>query len=73
MSGFTPSRTAVPVRPTMVDRMKPGLERSIMYQRSGLTRASVSEPWRVDCHGSLRCTVVSYVIDVIVKRLDLLQ
>ena len=61
MLGFTPSRTAVPARPTMVERMKPGLERSIMYQRTGLTRASVNETWRVDCQGSLRCAFVSHV------------
>lgn len=52
--GLTPSNTAVPVRPTTVERMKPGLERSMRYHNTGLTSARVRETWRVDCHGSLR-------------------
>jgi len=43
MSGFETRRRAVPVAPTAEERMKPGLERSIMYQRTGLTRARVRE------------------------------
>lgn len=54
ISGFTPSSTAVPATPTMADRKKPGLERSTMYHRTGLTSASVRETCRVDCQGSLR-------------------
>lgn len=43
MSGLERRRRAVPVAPTAVERMKPGLDRSIMYHRTGLTRASVRE------------------------------
>ena len=59
MSGLTPKALAVPVSPTSIDRRKPGLERSIRYQRTGLTRASVNDIWAVDCHGSLRYRDVS--------------
>lgn len=55
MSGFEARRRAVPVAPTKDERRKPGLDRSMRYQRTGLTRASVREAWRVDAHGSLRC------------------
>jgi hypothetical protein len=48
-------RRAVPVAPTAVERMKPGLERSIMYQRTGFTRARVREAWRVEVQGSFLC------------------
>jgi hypothetical protein len=54
MSGFEARRRAAPVIPTPVERMKPGLERSIRYQRAGLTRARVRDAWRVDAQGSLR-------------------
>lgn len=54
MSGFEARTRAVPVKPTPVERIKPGLDRSMRYQRTGLTRASVREAWRVDAHGSLR-------------------
>ena len=43
MPGFTRSRIAVPVNPTMVERRKPGLERSMRYHSTGLTSASVRE------------------------------
>lgn len=56
MSGLTPRRTAVPVMPTMAERMKPGFDRSMRYQSTGLTSARVKETCRVDCQGSLRCT-----------------
>lgn len=59
MSGLEARRTAVPVAPTAVDRMKPGFDRSIIYQRTGLTRASVREACRVDVHGSFRCVSIS--------------
>jgi hypothetical protein len=54
MSGVVARRSAVPVAPTAVERMKPGLERSIRYQRTGFTRASVRDAWRVEAQGSLR-------------------
>ena len=54
MSGFEARRRAVPVRPTPVERMKPGLERSTRYQRTGLTRASVRDACSVEAQGSLR-------------------
>lgn len=53
-SGLRPRSARVPLRPTKVERRKPGLERSMMYQRTGLTRASVRETCRVDVQGSLR-------------------
>lgn len=52
--GLTPSNTAVPVRPTTVERTKPGLERSMRYHKTGFASASVRETWSVDCQGSLR-------------------
>ena len=52
--GFTPNSTVVPVIPMNAERIKPGLERSIRYHRTGFTSASVKETWKVDCHGSLR-------------------
>jgi len=54
MSEFETRRRAVPVAPTAVERMNPGFERSMRYQRTGFTRARVSEAWRVDAHGSFR-------------------
>ena len=59
--GFTPSTAAVPVIPTKVERIKPGLERSIRYHNTGLIRANARDTCRVDCQGSLRCDPVSYV------------
>jgi hypothetical protein len=56
MSGLETSRSAVPVRPTPVERMKPGLDRSIKYHRNGLTRARLMEACKVDAQGSLRCS-----------------
>lgn len=43
ISGFRLSSTVVPKTPTAAERRKPGLVRSMMYHRTGLTRASVSE------------------------------
>lgn len=54
MSGFETRRSAVPVAPTAVERMKPGLERSIRYQSTGLTSARVKEACMVEAQGSLR-------------------
>jgi hypothetical protein len=54
MSGFEARSNAVPIAPTLEERRKPGFERSIMYQRTGFTRNSVREAWRVDVQGSLR-------------------
>ena len=54
MSGFEARSRAVPMAPTLEERRKPGFERSIMYQRTGFTRKSVREAWRVDVQGSLR-------------------
>jgi hypothetical protein len=42
---------AVPVAPTAVERMKPGLDRSMRYQRTGLTSARVREACRVEVQG----------------------
>ena len=54
MSGLLASRSAVPIAPTEDERRKPGFERSIMYQRTGFTRKSVREAWRLDAQGNLR-------------------
>ena len=48
----------MPIAPTEEESRKPGLERSIIYQRTGLTRKSVREAWREDVQGSLRCKIV---------------
>jgi hypothetical protein len=44
---------------TMSEQERPGLERSRMYHRAGLTRARVSVSWSVDCQGSRRYEIVS--------------
>ena len=54
MSGLEARRRAVPMAPTLEESRKPGFERSIMYQRTGLTRKSVREAWRLEVQGSLR-------------------
>jgi hypothetical protein len=54
ISGLRLRRTAVPQKATEVERRKPGLERSMRYQRTGLTRASVKETWRVEAQDNLR-------------------
>ena len=43
ISGLMARTRIVPAMPTMVERVKPGLERSMRYQRTGLTRARVRE------------------------------
>jgi hypothetical protein len=52
ISGLERRRSVVPVAPTKLERRKPAVERSIMYQRTGLTRKSVRETWSVDVQGS---------------------
>ena len=54
ISGFEARRRAVPIAPTEEESRKPGLERSITYQRTGFTRKRVREAWRVEVQGSLR-------------------
>jgi hypothetical protein len=54
MFGFEARRRAVPVVEMVVERRKPGLERSIRYHRAGLTRARVRDAWREEAHGTLR-------------------
>ena len=41
--GFLFNTTAIPKRPTKVERTRHGVDRSMMYQSTGLARASVSE------------------------------
>ena len=53
-SGFASRRIEVHVMLTRVERARPGLDRSRMYQRAGFTRERVTETWSVDCQGSLR-------------------
>ena len=55
MSGFDANNNAVPVAPTDTERMKPGFERSIMYQRTGFTNARVREACMVEAQGSFLC------------------
>lgn len=43
MFGLMPRRRAVPAMPTIVERMKPVLERSTRYQSAGLAMARVKE------------------------------
>jgi hypothetical protein len=50
-------RVLEPKTENRVERRKPVLERSMRYQRKGLTRARVRESWRVEAHGSLRCVL----------------
>jgi hypothetical protein len=54
MSGFEARRSAAPVVPTAVLRIKPGIERSMRYHRTGLTSARVREACIVEAQGSLR-------------------
>jgi len=44
---------------TISEKDSPGLERSRMYQSAGLTRASVTVSWRVDCQGRRRCVALA--------------
>ena len=53
-SGLVPRRNIDPVTPTAAERRKPGLERSMSHQRSGLAMASAIQTWRVEVQVSLR-------------------
>jgi hypothetical protein len=53
-SGFAKRKTDVRITEMREDRVRPGLLRSSKYHSAGLTRASVTESWRVDCQGNLR-------------------
>lgn len=59
ISGVTMKWSKVPVTPTAVERRRPGLERSIRYQRTGFTNARVRDAWRVEDQGSLRCNILA--------------
>jgi len=54
-SGLIDRRSPVPVRATVVARMKHGPVRSRRYQMAGLARARVRLSWRGDCQGRRRC------------------
>lgn len=54
-SGLERKMKEVSIEVTVRETERPGLERSSMYQRAGLTRARVTVSWRVDCQGSRRC------------------
>lgn len=60
-AGFDNERREVPSAPTVAEKTKPGLERSIIYHKTGLTRASVREAWSVDVHGSFLCHLISSI------------
>jgi hypothetical protein len=49
------SKRPVPVRATVVARMKQGPVRSRRYQIAGFARARVRLSWRGDCQGRRRC------------------
>lgn len=53
-SGFERKMKDVRIEVTMSEQERPGLERSRMYHRAGLTRARVRVSWRVDCQGRRR-------------------
>lgn len=50
MSGFRLMTITEPTSPTVDDRRKPGLERSIKYHRKGFTSARLNETCNVDAH-----------------------
>lgn len=52
--GFERNMTEVRIEVTMSENDRPGLLRSSMYHRAGLTRARVRVSWRVDCQGRRR-------------------
>jgi len=52
--GFERNMTEVRMEVTMSENDRPGLLRSRMYHRAGLTRARVRVSWRVDCQGRRR-------------------
>ena len=52
MSGLDSSSNADPKDPTKTESTKPGLDRSIIYQRTGFTRANVSEACKFEVQGS---------------------
>ena len=54
-SGLERKMNEVRTEVTMREKERPGLLRSRMYQRAGLTRARVRVSWRVDCQGRRRC------------------
>ena len=60
--GFNPIKMAEPVKPTAAESRKPGFDRSIRYQRKGLTSARVRETCIVDAHGSFRYRIVRYLL-----------
>jgi hypothetical protein len=56
-SGFDRKIKEVRIEVTVRETPRPGFERSSMYHRAGLTRASVRVSWRVDCQGRRRCKI----------------
>ena len=56
---FVCNNIAVPARPTAVETANPGFDRSVKYQITGLTSASVREACSVDVHGRRRCNHIS--------------
>ena len=53
-SGFERKMNEVRMEVTIRETERPGLLRSRMYQRAGLTRARVRVSWSVDCQGRRR-------------------
>lgn len=53
--GFERKMKEVKMDVTAREKDRPGLLRSSMYHRAGLTRARVRVSWRVDCQGRRRC------------------
>jgi len=63
MSGLDSNSTAEPKDPTRRESTNPGFERSMIYQRTGFTKANVREACRVDVQGSFLYKVLVSLIN----------
>lgn len=57
--GFERNMNEVTIEVTISEKDRPGLERSRIYQSTGLTRASVRVSCNVDCQGRRRCVLLA--------------
>lgn len=71
ISGLSDSSTAVPTTPTEVERRKPGFDRSIRYQSTGLTSASVKDTCKVEVQGSFRCHMLAQASSPVTHELTM--
>jgi len=58
ISGLDNKSAADPKDPTKTESTNPGLERSMIYHRTGFTNAKVREACRVDVQGSFLCKLL---------------